>query len=341
MTHSAELHHNHIVTRHTSIIEIRNLWDNLVKEPFQTSEFLAHLEKTNPCNQRYYTLSCDQNVCAAAVVYTLYVNLFTFSKSSAKAKMCIIGIPASVDSSGLIGSEEFYPVLISEILKSEKGIVLCLNFENKMNIPQLVFMDTLPTFIFHNRFETFNHYLTQMRSNHRRLVLRSMQLFQDVTTHKNKCDTFTEEHYQLYLNIMERTRTKLEILPFPFFKELPGNYILSDYRDPNGTILSWHITTSFNDIYAFLFGGIRYELRDQYDSYYNNLIGIFKEGIEGGFPIINFGQTAAQPKAILGAQKVEKLMFVYHKNILIRSLFRICRRLLTYKDKTIPYTIFK
>ena len=170
MTHSAELQHNHIVTRHTSIIEIRNLWDNLVKEPFQTSEFLAHLEKTNPCNQRYYTLLKDQNGIAAAVVYTLYVNLFTFSKSSAKAKMCIIGIPASVDSSGLIGSEEFYPVLISEILKSEKGIVLCLNFENKMNIPQLVFMDTLPTFIFHNQFETFNHYLTQMRSNHRRLV---------------------------------------------------------------------------------------------------------------------------------------------------------------------------
>ena len=145
-----------------------------------------------------------------------------------------------------------------------------------------------------------------------------------------------------FLNVLAETQFRTEVsYGETFFKELPGNYILTDYRDPNGTILSWHITTSLNDIYAFLFGGIRYELRDQYDSYYNNLIGIYKEGIEGGFPIINFGQTAAQPKAILGAQKVEKLMFVYHKNILVRSLFRICRRLLTYKDKTIPYTIFK
>ncbi len=341
MTHSAELKHNQIVTRHSSIIEIRNQWDALVKEPFQTSEFLTHLEKTNPCNQRYYTFYKDQKVYTAAVVYSLDVNLFTYFKSSAKAKMCIIGIPASVDSSGIIGSEEFFPVLISEILKTEKGIVLCLNFEKKMDIPKLVCMHTLPTYIFHNQFKTFEDYLSQMRSNHRRTVLRSMELFQNVTTYKNSCDAFTDEHYQLYLNIMQRTKTKLEILPFPFFKELPNHYILTDYRDPKGTILSWHITASFHNIYAFLFGGIHYQFRDQYDSYYNNLLGIYKEGIEAGFSIINFGQTAAQPKTILGAEKVEKLMFVYHKNRLIRSLFRLCSGLLTYKDKTISYRIFK
>jgi hypothetical protein len=332
---------NQIVTKYSSINKIKTDWDTLVKEPFQTSEFLYHLEITNPCKQRYYLLLEDQIAKVAAVVYCLNVNLFTFSKSSVKVKMNIIGIPASVDSSGIIGDDAYFPAIISEILHQEKGIILAMNYENKIDMAKIVPMNTLPTFIFKHTFKTFEEYLLQMRHHYRRNVLNCMKQFQDVKTKRLSCKDFTLAHYELYLNIMKRTHTKLEILPFRFFNELPDNYTLIDYRDKNGTILSWHITCSFKGIYAFLFGGINYEWRDHYNSYYNNLIGIYKEGIESGSPIINLGQTAAQPKAVLGAQKMNKLMFVYHKYWIIRSLLRLFKRFLTYKDQSITYTIFK
>ena len=316
-------------------------WDTITTDYYQTSEFLSHLESYNKCDQRYYQLFDHQILKAAAVVYNLAVNMFTFSGQSFKVKMSVIGIPASVDSSGVFGEKEYLSHLIFNILEQEKGIILALNYAEKIEIPNIVQMETLPSLILNHTYSSFVEYLNQMRHHYRRKVLKATQHFDHVLTHISNCTNFTEEHYQLYLNIIERTKTKLETLSISFFQNLPANFQLTDYRDCDGKMLSWHITCQYKEVYYFLFGGINYLLRDTYSSYFNNLIGIVKEGIESGSKTINLGQTAEVPKSIIGAKKVKKMMFVYHKNYVIRYLFKIFKGYLTYKSKSTTYTIFK
>jgi len=54
-------------------------WDGAVKDYFQTRELLTHTEKYNPCDQRYYTFFNDNSFAAGLVVYTLKLDLFTYS----------------------------------------------------------------------------------------------------------------------------------------------------------------------------------------------------------------------------------------------------------------------
>jgi hypothetical protein len=254
--------------------------------------------------------------------------------------MNVIGIPASVDSSGLIGHEAYYDILVNHILSKEKGLVLCLNYNSLLENAKIVQLETLPTLIFYNRFPTFEKYITELRHTYRRRVKLAIERFKKIRKEQTQCSLFTETHYQLYLAIMKRTKTKLEILSFDFFSKLPDDFILTSYYAEKN-LITWHITCTFKNVYSFLFGGIDYELRDTYEAYYNNLLGIICEGIEKGSSILNLGQTAELPKMRVGGQMIKKRMFIYHNNWLLRLLFTLFRNQLGYKAKQSNLKVFK
>ena len=125
------------IKRIHSARELNDDWDLLAVSIYQKRSFLAHLEKNNFSHQRYYLYYHDHNLCAGAVVYSLKINLFTFSKLNLNLPMQIIGLPISNDENGLLGTAKYTELLISEIFKKEHGIVLCLNHQqpviNKKN----------------------------------------------------------------------------------------------------------------------------------------------------------------------------------------------------------------
>ena len=325
----------------SSIEPIKFLWDSLVTDYFQTNNFSLHLEKFNKCNQRYYVLYENAILKSAAILYTLPVNVLTFSKKNLSIKMNVIGVSASVDSSGLIGNPLYFEKLINYIFENETGFILCLNHESNINIKTLIQLNTLPTIIFKHDFKDFKTYLGNMRHHYRRRVVHAMNKFDGITRMSELCNVFTDEHYKLYLNIMTKSKTKLEILSAEFFKNLPENFMLTSYYSTKGVLLTWHITCEYQNTYSFLFGGINYELRDEYDAYYNNLIGIIQEGIEKGYKTINLGQTAEIPKMRVGGLQVSKKMFIYHKNSIIRLIFKIFSKQLEYKTNSESLTVFK
>jgi hypothetical protein len=326
---------------HTQVNSISKAWDSLNPEFFLSASFLQYLEKFNYCNQRYYTLTAGGNIKAGAIVYSLPVDLFTFSKKSLKFKMNIIGIPFSVDSSGIIGDENYFNELINHILSLEKGMILCLNYENAINHKDIVQLKALPTLVLnHYKFDSFDEYLSNMRHNYRRRIVKALEKFKNVKTERGNCDSFSDNHYSLYLSIMSKTKTKLEVLSKDFFINLPEKFVLTSYYS-NDKLLAWHITYSKSSIFSFLFGGMDYELRDEFDSYYNNLLGVVRAGIEGGFDLINLGQTAENAKARIGAMLVEKKMFLYHKNLLIRKTLKLFSKQLEYKANIENFKIFK
>lgn len=325
----------------SSIEPIKHLWDNLATDYYQTSNFISYLEVYNTSSQRYYLLYIDKVLKAGAIVYSLPVNILTFSGKTLSIPMQIIGVAASVDSSGLIGDSKYFEKIIDTIINKEKGVILCLNYESKINNEQLIQLNALPTIILKHNFIDFNSYLENMRHNYRRRVIHAINMFEEVIKVSEPCNLFTDVHYRLYLNIMARTKTKLEILSKDFFKNLPGNFVLTSYYNKGNELLIWHITCEYKNVYSFLFGGINYEKRDEYDAYYNNLIEIIHEGINKGYSIINLGQTAEISKLKLGGKCIPKKMFLYHRNILVRYIFKIFRNQLESKFYSKPFRVFK
>lgn len=301
---------------------------------------IIYLEKQNPCNQRYYLGYKEGILITGAVVYSLNVNVLTFAKYNLNLPMTIIGLPVSVDAQGIIGKEDFYTELISLIIKDEKGIILCLNYNETLAIPNIIVMETLPTLVIEQSSISWQSYLQEIRHNYRRRIVQAEKKFSGVLVKEELCLNFTDEHYQFYLDIMEHTKTKLETLSKAFFANLPEEFKLHSYH-AEGKLLTWHITTKHKKVYYFLFGGINYIFRDKYDAYYNNLIHIIKEAIELETESINLGQTAEVSKNRLGAQLIKKKMFIYHQNISIRSIFRLAKGLLNYKSNIKETTIYK
>lgn len=315
-------------------------WDVLCDSIYQKEKFLVHLEKYNDCDQRYYLGYNGNGLEAGGVVYSLKVNVLTFAKYRLTLPMTIIGIPASVDAQGIVGNRNYYEELVNEILKNESGLILCLNYNSSLNIKSSIEMQTLPTMMHNCYSSTWEIYLQSLRHNYRRRVMKAEKKFNGIFINKTQCSEFSNEHYQLYLNIMNRTKTRLETLQKDFFVNLSTEYKLHSFYSGN-ELITWHITISSDGIYYFMFGGIDYSLRDRFDSYFNNLIHILKEASILKSKSINLGQTAEVSKNRLGAKPIEKKMFIYHNNPLIRLLFRSSKNLLGYRLKPSMVNIYK
>jgi hypothetical protein len=329
------------IQKYSSIKNICPTWNTHSGSVYQKIEFLSHLETYNPCNQRYYVGTEAGEILAGAIVYSLKINLFTFGKRSLPVSFSVIGIPASVDAAGVVGKDTAsINQLISHILKQEKGFILCLNYNALRTIEKIVKMRTLPTLIFEKKHDSYNDFLNNLKHLYRRRIVKAEQKMKTVEKRIEPCSCFTEEHYNQYLAILKRTKTKLETLSFDFFCNLPETYQLISLYHGN-RLLVWHISTLDTTTYYFLFGGINYALRDQYDAYYNNLIAILREGFDTPCKKINFGQTATISKNRLGARIIPLRMFIYHSNPVIRFVIFLFKKTISYLIKEKSVNIYK
>ena len=316
-------------------------WDASITSTYQSIAFLSHLETFNLCKQRYYVAQDSEKILAGAIVYSLKINLLTFSKFSFPITFTVIGIPASVDAAGIIGTNnEEIKALIEYIFSQEKGLIVCLNYNQIDNIAKIIKMQTLPTLIFEKKNDSWNDFFNAIKHNYRHRILKAEAKIATAEKRVEPCTCFTIEHYNQYLAILKKSKTKLETLSFEFFRNLPDNYQLFSFYHDN-ELLVWHISTFDNSVYYFLFGGINYELRDEFDSYYNNLISILKEGFETQCDTINLGQTAIVSKNRLGADIIPLKMFFYHANPIIRRILLLTKQLISYKIKENGVNIYK
>jgi hypothetical protein len=315
-------------------------WDKIADFYFQKREFLTILHKYNPCSQRYYKLYFRNRLVAGAVMYTLNVDLLTFLNIPSPLKMHVIGLPASIAAPPLIGDRGEFQFMLNDMLKKEKGFILGLNMMEDYLRDKVINMRTLPTLILEMGFDNVMIYENSLRHSYRRRLRRFRERFSNVTTDTSDCSVFNQDHYRLYVEIMKRTRTKLEILGLELFRNLPANFILTTYYDED-KMLCWHITCKDGKILFFFFGGMDYSLRDRYQSYQNNLYGIITEGVNNKYDYIDLGQTAEIAKARLGGKPEERRMFFYHRNPIILHIIRPFKGILTYSKTNEKSNVFK
>jgi hypothetical protein len=328
--------------------DLPSSWDRIANSPFQQKKFLIHAQKYNYCNQRYYLLSQNGNLMCSAVVYTLKINFLNFLRIPSPIKMNIIGIPCSVSASGIIGDERSNKKssynLIKYIIEHEKGFLLNLNLNSEYIDNSWASGKTLPTIIFENRFKNWDDYLIAIKSRYRRRIKKFQTKLKGINISKSDCSCFSTKCHQLYLNVYEKSKDKLEELSAVFFKNLPQEYKLTVFCKglvKNAEPLGWFITIFDGSVLSFFLGGLDYYQNRKFSIYHNMLIEILKEGIELGANSIDFGQTAETSKLKIGGKLKHKYMIGYHSNRFINWVLKKAKGVLEYKYNMPQYHVFK
>ena len=323
-----------VFKRYSSAIDLPVEWDENCTSYFQRRKFLAYADAYNPCRQRYYVLEDYRGFLAGACVYSLKIDLLTYSGFRSPVPMTVVGVPASVSCSGIAGKPEYIDPLLEHIYEVESGIILTLNLPPGIIPGKGICMRTLPGVELNHHFEGWEDYLSALRTGYRRRVQMISRAFASINSRTDICSDFTDEHYALYLQVWNRSRTRLEKLSRDFFSHLPEEFSLVSFSY-NGSLVAWHIILRDRHDLVFFFGGTNYALNRKFMAYHNNLAAIMKEGLDGGFSRIELGQTAEVPKTRFGAVIMEKNMIAYHKNPVARAAIKMARPVLEY-HKRIP-----
>lgn len=307
------------------IYKAEELKSNVLNEEYVN--LLSLLEKTNPCNQ-YYELTKD----CLIVSYDLKLNLLNFKNvMPLNAKAQIIGLPISLSQKGYSGDIK----RVIEIVKQRKGLKIILNADESI----INGAKTLSTFVFENKYNTFDDYLNTLRSSYRRRINKALNKRSNIIIRKIQKSDFSENHYDLYLSIMKRTVNPLETLPIEFFRDYEAE--IYEFVGKNNCIVGFIQLKQFGHKLCFLFGGFNKDDIEKYDIYYNMLLKILEIGIEKRVETIEFGQTAEESKLKIGCKEVYKYLYVHHSNCIINFIIQSLLPIMSYRPYKTVHHVFK
>ncbi|MBU1382831.1 GNAT family N-acetyltransferase [Myxococcota bacterium] len=307
-------------------------WDTFAQRYYQKRSFLAHCHDYNPCNQRYYELYDKSGFRGGCCVYSLVLDVFTFTRIRSPLRMNIIGIPASVGVSGVFGqSDHDIEDLLNAVIEQEKGLTIGLNFEKTFDVPQnSVWGKTLPTLVCDKSFDSFEKYIEALRSPYRRRLFLARKKMQGLHWKRIRPQEFTHELYGLYLQVFEKSEDKLEKLTLDFFRNLPDDFSFSVIETTDARPLAFNCVLKYGQEFDFFMGGIDYEFNEKHQLYFNITADVVSAFSGSGCSLLDFGQTAEVPKSRLGGKIKPLYMFAFHQGLIARSFFRLARPLLEY-----------
>jgi len=321
--------------------ELPPAWDALADTRFQGREFLAHCEAWNPCSQRYYGAFEGDRLAACAIVYTLGLDLLTFTRATMPVATQIVGVPCSVSSPGMFGDVHAVGQLIRELPGHERGLLLTLNLPSGTPIPTgMTTGHTLPTVRVERSFESWDEYLGSLRSDYRRRISiiknRSSELHLDFVD----CSTYSDLHHELYLEVLANSSSRLERLAPGFFAHLGRPFGLMTLRRRD-RLEGWALILDDPDEFTFVFGGIDYRNNPENATYLRLLLAVLRRGIESGAGCIELGQTAENPKLRLGGVLHPLRMAATHSNGVLRAALKGLGGMLEYRASFPEHHVFR
>jgi hypothetical protein len=121
---------------------------------------------------------------------------------------------------------------------------------------------------------------------------------------------------------------------------LPSSFKLTAFYSSK-KLIGWYISCTFNEKFYFFLGGLDYKVNRLFNTYFNILFSVVKEGIEKRASVIDLGQTAEIPKLRLGGKLFEKSMMGYHSGHIMRKLLKAGKSLLEYSTVFHEPQVFK
>lgn len=323
-----------------TVSQLNKDWDTLTNCIYKKKTFLKNCEKFNYCNQEYYQLYQNGRLISGAIVYTLKLNIFTYSLLRLNKNIKIVGIPCSVSENGFIGDENYFNDILNSILKNEKGFVLILNLDQIINNKKTIPGKTLPSLIIEKKFDSFENYMKSIKKNQRRRIKKIIEKGKELNIKRTSCIEFNKIHYSLYENVFDRSKAKLEKLNLEFFKNLPAKFPLNSFYYKN-KLVAWHITFQDNKTFYFFLGGIDYDHNKELSCYFNLTVDILKLYILSNCSKLDLGQTAEIPKMYIGGKIKHKYMLAHHSNPITHFFIKKFKHFFEYKYDFEELNIFK
>jgi predicted N-acyltransferase len=210
--------------------------------------------------------------------------------------------------------------------------------------------ESLPINMFERKFADFEQYLAALKAHYRQDIRRSKKKLEKAGLTITRIhggpeleQMYTDEVHQLYLAVVERAESKLEVLPREFFLAMSrefGNSISFTYASREGRIAGFNWALRSGQAYRFMFCGIDYQLNEMADLYFNLMYAELDNGLRSNAAAIEVGQTADLFKSRLGCFPVPLAFYV--KSTILPGLLRRTARFLFPARPPVPaYDIYK
>ena len=302
---------------------------------FLRREALALLEETNPGERRYFLARPKGALCGIAVAHRVALNPLMYLGRVAQLRLWIVGVPCSVSVGGFHALPSGEDTLL-EALRQVLGWFLILNLRQPLR--NLRAAPTLPDIRMPIAARSFPEYWESLRSPYRRWLKRSMAGTTDLRV--EVCSPSPElagEIYGLYRSVYQRSPYKLECQGIGFFARFPGKLLLLRQA---GECRAFALVAWESEVLSFVFCGFD-SGRTAIPVYVRLLTEIVRYGIDHGFRIISFGQTAEETKLRLGGICESRYMHVGCRWRWLEALGGMALGALAYRRRATQRSVFR
>jgi hypothetical protein len=210
--------------------------------------------------------------------------------------------------------------------------------------------ESLPMNLFDRKFDDFEHYLTALKAHYRQDIRRSKKKLEKAGISIARIpggpeleQIYSDEVHKLYLAVVERAESKLEVLPREFFLAMAREFrdcISFTYASKDERMLGFNWALRSGRAYRFMFCGIDYKLNEEAEIYFNLMYAELDNGLKANAAEIEVGQTADLFKSRLGCFQVPLAFYV--KATIFQELLRRGARFLFPARPPVPaYDIYK
>ncbi|MBP5193497.1 MAG: GNAT family N-acetyltransferase [Clostridia bacterium] len=319
--------------------ELPDEWDKVTKgNVYLRREFLGFIENSEKdYNPEYYLFYDGGRLDSVFVAHERRdYNLGMFTKIDIKIKVKLVYLPMCVTASSMVVGK--LKDLVFDTIRSIRGYKMILNL-TETDLPGFANGLTCPKCILNLDFTSFDDYLSSLRSDYRNRAKKILRRTESLNIRfiDNKTE-FTDELYSLYLNVLSRSRVRIETLSKEYFTQKDFRiFVCYENEKPAGFCQ----LLPDGDELIFEFVGVDYEYNDIMPVYHRMLLEIIRYGIENGFKTIDFGQTADDTKLKLGSRYVRLYAALHSSNPIINFICRLLAKKIEYKPVTTEFRVFK
>ena len=320
------------VDKYSRTEDLPDDWDqNTGNNPYLKKSFLSLIEKIVPSDKSYYVFRNAKGEIDTQFLInkTPDYNIGAFTPFNIPVKMNAVYFPFTLSKPGGRFGEETKEEA-AKFLKSLKGYKIILNVNKSDTFDDFAQGLICPRCVLELKWKTFDEYLSSLRAGYRRRYKIALSKSKDLNFWilKNNQLEFTNEMYQLYLDIYNNADYKFGKVSIDFFRQ--NSFIILVLENENG-VQGFAQLDKNNDELIFEFVGFKKKNTTIYDTYIRLLLEIIKYGIENGFTSIDFGQTTDDAKLKLGCKYEHLYALINHSNPVLNFFCKKITKHLQYK----------
>ena len=318
--------------KYISVQDLPTDWeDNIGDNLYLKKNFLEIVEQIGSSEKSYYVFrnSLGQIDSQFLITKTTDNDIAMFTPFKLPVTMHSVYFPFTLSKPACIFGDESKQE-VTEFLKSLKGYKMVLNLDESCKLDDFSHGLICPRCVMQVKWNSFEDYMSSLRAGYRRRYKTAFKKSKDLRFRilKNNELEFTEEMYDLYLDVYHNAQYKLGKVSIDFFRQ--DCFVVFALDDETGT-QGFALLHENGEELIFEFVGLNKKNILKYDTYIRILIEIVRYGIERGFKVIDFGQTTDDAKLKLGCKYENLYVLLNHSNPIINLLLKNLVTYIEYK----------